>query len=808
METFRQDVRLGVRRMIKNPAFTLVAALTIAFGIGPTTAIFSIVNTVLLRPLPYKDAEQIMAVWGTRPQLGQNQMRSSIPNFKDFSQQIQLFESMAAYGYNLYSVTGGEEPEQVRGAVVSEDFFKVLQIPPAVGRTFTVEESAQPFVVLSYALWKRRFNADPNLAGKSITLNGKNYAITGVMPARFEFPDRETMFWTTLGYALSGTPEQASSRIFRAFNVVGRLRPGVSMEKAQTEMNVVASRLQQQYPDGNAGLGVNLTPLREQMVGKIKPALLALFGAVAFVLLIACSNVASLLLARAVIREREFALRMALGAGRFRLIRQLLTESVLLAIVGGGAGLLMALLAIKAFSGAALDTIPQLSEVRLDGWVLLFTLAAALLSGIIFGLAPAMQTKMSLSDKLKESSRGSVGGRRSIRLRGLLVIAEIAFSIVLLISAGLMVKSFLGLLKINPGFNPSNLLTMQVIVPRFQHTDEQAISAVYQQALAGIKALPGVQSVGACSGLTPVYNPQRNVFTIEGYQPSGPQEKLIANYLPINSEYFKTLGAPVIIGREFTDQDAADSPRVVIISQRMAKRYFPNGDVIGRRLALGSEAQPQWRTIVGVVGDLKYSGGLYSMEEDAIYVPYLQEPSAIMYLVVRANGGPEILMGGIRNVIWSLDKTVPIAHVRTMEQVLSESVAQQRYYMLLFGIFAAIALVLASVGVYGMISYSVAQRLQELGVRMALGAGSKDIFKLVLRQGLTPAVIGAVIGTFVAGSVTRLISELLYRVQATDIFTFIFIPLLLITVALLASFVPAYRATRVDPMSALRDLQL
>jgi putative ABC transport system permease protein len=792
--------------MIKNPALTLVVALTIAIGVGPTTAIFSIVNTVLLRPLPYEDAEQIMTVWGTNPRQGQNQMRTSIPNFKDWRQQSQLFDSMAAYYYNRYNITGAGEPEQARAGVVSEDFFKVMGVQAAVGRTFTAEENAQPFVVLGDALWKRRFNADPNVIWKSITLNGKNYTVTGVMPASFEFPSKEAAFWTTMGNAMSGAPEQASSRGFRSFYVVGRMKPGVRVEKAQTEMNIIASRLQQQYPDTNTGLGINIIPLREQMVGNIKPALLALFGAVAFVLLIACSNVASLLLARAVVRDREFAIRMALGANRARLISQSLTESMLLALVGGGAGLLMALLGVKAFSVVRLDAIPQLGDVRVDGWVLLFTLAATLFSGMIFGLTPALQTKVNLSDALKESSRGSVGSARSLRLRGLLVISEIAFSIVLLIGAGLMVKSFLGLLRINPGFNPNNLLTMQLVLPGFQYKDGPAITAFYQQVSAKIKALPGVQSVGACSGLPPVFNQQRNGFAIEGYQPSGPQEKLVANYLPINSEYFRTLGVPFITGREFTDRDAVDTARVVIINQRMAQRYFPNGDVIGRRLDLGFESQPRWRTIVGVVGDLKYSGSLYAEEEDAIYVPYLQEPYGGMYIMVRANDNIMGLMGGIRNTVWSLDKSLPITRVRVMEQVLSESVAQPRFYMLLFSIFAAIALILASIGIYGMISYSVAQRTHELGIRIALGAGTKDVFKLILRQGFMTAAIGAAIGIFIALGVTKFISGLLYGVSAIDATTFILIPLLLITVALVASFIPAYRATRVDPMTTLRNI--
>jgi putative ABC transport system permease protein len=804
MNRLWQDIKVGIRTMLKTPTFTAVAVITIALGVGSTTAIFSIVNTVLVRPLPYRAPENLMTVWGTRPQQGQSQLRTSMPNFKDWQSQNQIFDSLAAYGFNRYILTGVDEPEQIRGAQVSEQFFQVMGVEPQIGRVFSPDQNREPYVVLGDALWRRRFRADPAIVGKAITLNGTNFTVTGVMPPGFDFPGMESVMWTTLTHALSSTPDQATSRGNNGLRVIGRLKQGVSPEQAQAEMSVIASRLQQQYPDTNASLGVSIIPLHTQVIGNVRPALYALLGAVAFVLLIACANVANLLLTRAVVREREFVVRQALGATRMRLVRQMLTESMVLALVGGVLGVVLAVVGVNLLAGLNLDILPRLAEASVDGRVLLFALGVTLLSGIIFGLAPAFQTKVNLNDTLREAGRGTVGASRGRRLRSLLVVVEVALSLVLLISAGLMIRSFLGLLKIEPGFNPDKLLTMQVILPQSRYSGGPQITNYYQQVLERVRALPGVQAVGVSSGLPPIFNQSRNSFQIEGYQPSGAGESLTANYLPISADYFKALGAKLIDGREFAESDNATAPKVVIISQPMAKRFFPDGRVLGRRITFSDKAD-DWRTVVGVVGDLKYSGSLYSESEDAIYLPNTQAPYGGMFLLVRTVGDPQNLSRDVRNAVWSIDRDVPLAKVRTMEQVLAESVAQPRFYTFLLGVFAVIALILASVGIYGVISYSVAQRRHELGLRIALGAQPRNVLWLVMAQGLKLVLVGVFIGVFVALASVRVINSLLHGVSPTDLTTFVLVPLVLVGVALLACLVPASRATRVDPMIALRD---
>ena len=804
MNRLWQDIKVGMRTMLKAPTFTAVAVITIALGVGSTTAIFSIVNTVLMRPLPYRQPDQLMTVWGTRAQQGQGQLRASMPNFKDWQSQNTVFESLAAYGFNRYILTGVDEPEQIRGAQVSEQFFQVMGVEPQLGSVFSAEQNREPYVVLGDALWRRRFRADPGIVGKAITLNGTNFTVTGVMPPGFDFPGMEAVMWTTLTHALSSTPEQATSRGANQLRVVGRLKQGVTPERAQAEMSVIASRLQQQYPETNAALGVSVIPLHTQVIGNVRPALYALLGAVGFVLLISCANVANLLLTRAVVREREFVVRQALGASRLRLVRQMLTESMLLALVGGVLGVALAVVGVGLLAGLNLDILPRLAEASVDGRVLLFALGVSLLSGVVFGLAPSLQTKVNLNETLRESGRGTVGAARGKHLRSLLVVVEVALSLVLLIGAGLMIRSFLGLLKIDPGFKPDNLLTMQVILPQSRYAGGPQIINYYQQVLERVRALPGVQAVGVGSGLPPIFNQSRNSFQVEGYQPSGSGESLTANYLPISADYFKALGAKVIDGREFAESDNAAAPKVVIISQQMAKRYFPDGRVLGRRITFSDKAE-DWRTVVGVASDLKYSGSLYSEAEDAVYLPYTQAPFAGMFLLVRTAGDPQSRTTDVRNAIWSIDRDVPLAKVRTMEQVLAESVAQPRFYTLLLGVFAAIALILASVGIYGVISYSVAQRRHELGLRIALGAQPRNVLWLVMAQGLKLVLVGVAIGVFFALASVRVMNSLLYGVSTTDVTTFVVVPLVLVGVAMVASFVPASRATRVDPMIALRE---
>lgn len=805
LEALWQDIRYGVRKLVKSPGFTVVALIAIMLGVGTNSAIFSIVNTVLLRPLPYKSPDQLITVWSTAPGVGQSQLRTALPTINDWREQTKSFDGMAAYAFNLYNVTGIDEPEQVVSAQVSEDFFSVVGMPAATGRTLSPHENYEPLVVLSDAFWRQRFNADPNVAGKTLLLNGKTFTITGVMPPNFQVPLTEVALWTTLMHALTATPEQATSRGFHSFNVIARLKPGISLEQAKSDLNAVNARLQQQYPDTNSGRASNLIPLRELVVGDMRTALIILFGAVVFVLLIACANVANLLLARAVVRDREFAIRTALGAGRAILVRQLLTESLLLAFLGSALGLGLAAGLISLLRNSGLNLVPRLKEVSLDGTVLLFTLGVAIVSGLIFGIAPSLQTKVNLNDTLKESTRGSTGGTRGRRLRNVIVVAEVALSLVLLISAGLMIRSFAGLLRIEPGFNPEKLLTMQVVMPHLQYAEPQQKIGFSEQVFERVRALPGVTAVGASSGLPPVFNQLRNSFGVEGYQPAGASESMTANQITINNEYFKALETPLVQGREFDSHDTATSPEVVIISHSMVRRFFPDGNALGKRLTFGYTRAPEWRTIVGVAGDLKYSGSLYSEAEDAIYLPYQQLPPGGMYLFVRTPSEPQAMAAEVRNVVRTVDPDVPVAKIRSMKEVLAESVAQPRFYALLLGIFAAIALILASIGLYGVISYAVAQRTQELGVRMALGANTGSIIKLVVMHGLRLAIIGVAIGLFLAFGITRVFASLLYGIDSIDPLTFVIMPLLLILITLLASFVPARRATRVNPVTALRQ---
>ncbi|MGZ9243138.1 MAG: ABC transporter permease, partial [Candidatus Binatia bacterium] len=661
------------------------------------------------------------------------------------------------------------------------------------------EEKGDLYVVLSDSLWRRRFHADPGVIGRSMTLSGKNYTITGVMPRSFEFPGAESAMWTTLD-----PPELVNSRSFRFLRVVGRLKPGLTPVQAQTEMNLIASRMEQQYADTNAGVGISVTPLHEQIVGKVRPALYALLGAVGFVLLIAIANVANLLLARALVRERDFAVLQALGANRLRLVQRMITESLVLAFFGGGFGLLLATVGVRMLAQTNIDLIPRLSEVEVDVRVLFFTLFITVLSGIIFGIAPVLQTKVNLNDVLKESGRTTVGSVRGQRLRGVLVIAEVALSLVLLIGASLMIRSFVELVAINPGFRPDNLLTLQVILPQSRYSSDQQVINYYQQTLERLRTLPGIKAVGAGSGLPPVFNQSRNSFQIEGYQPSGTSENLTANYVPISSDYFTALGTDLVQGRTFNNFDGPNNEKVVIIDQHIAKRYFPEGGALGRRISFDNK-DPVWRTVVGVVGNLKFSGNLYSESEDAIYLPYTQAPYGGMFFLIRTNAEPAQKASEVRSAIWSIDRDLPIAKVRTMTAVLADSVAQPRLYMTLLSVFAVIALILASIGIYGVVSSSVAQRGHEIGVRMALGAQRSNILRLIMVQGLRLVLIGIAIGIFCAYAASRVIAGLLYGISPTDLVTFIAVPVLLIGVAMLACLIPAHRATRVDPMVSLRE---
>ena len=802
---FWQDLRYGLRTLVKNPGFTIVAVIALALGIGANSAIFSVVNTVLLRPLPYKNPDQLVMVWEDDTKGGYPRDTPAVGNYIDWRDQNQVFESMAAMADLSVNMTGSGEPERISGQLVSANLFSLLGVEPQLGRAFLPEED-QPngncVVTLSHGLWQRRFGSDKNIIGKALTLNGGSCTVVGVMPPTFQFPNRETELWTPIAFS----PQQVTNRRRHYLEVIARMKPGVTLQQAQAEMNTIAVRLQQQYPDQNADLGAAVTPLHEHLTGDIKPALLILLGAVGFVLLVACANVANLLLARAAVRQKEIAIRVALGASRFRLIRQFLTESLLLAALGGGVGLLLSLWGVSLLQSFVPENISQVKAVTIDGKVLIFTLLVSLLTGLIFGLAPATQaSNFNLNETLKEGGRDSAAGSRGNRIRGLLVIAEVAVSLLLLIGAGLLINSFLRLRNVDPGFRTDNLLTMKVVLPKTKYPDQARRSAFYTELLRRVEALPGVKSAGVTTNLPLYRQGNSNSITIENRPAPAPgQEPSIATRV-ISPHYFQTMGIQLLQGRPLGAEDKADSPGVVVISETMARKYWPGEDAVGKRLAVGRPESPDdWLTIAGVAKDVRQFG-LDAASKPQMYLPYEQaaffEPND---LVISTNVEPLSLAATVRKAVWEVDKDQPVSDIRTMEDILSESIARQRFSMLLFGIFAVVALVLAAVGIYGVMSYSVAQRTREIGLRMALGAKASDVLKMVVGQGLKLVLIGIVVGLAAAFILTRVMTSLLFGVSATDPVTFIAISLVLIGVAVLASFIPARRATKVDPMVALR----
>ena len=809
MTSILQDLRYGVRVLWNAPGFTLVAILALALGTGANTAIFSVVNAVILRPLPYESPNQLVRVGGENLRTGHRMGSFSPQDFYDWQMRNRVFESIAAYDGWSPALTGTGEPERLEAARVSASFFSILRAQPVLGRAFLPGED-QPgnnmVAVLSHALWQRRFGSDPAIINRQITLNGASYTVVGVMPASFETPRftnailAEPELWAPFAPNLKDW-----TRDGRAVDAaVARLKPGVTLEQAAGEMKRIAAELEQQYPKSNTGQSVSVASLHESLVGKSRTALLVLLCAVGFVLLIACANVANLLLARAATRQKEIAIRTALGARRRRIVRQLLTESVLLAAVGGGLGLLLALWATDLLVARASDTIPRLSGAGVDAHVLVFTLIVSLLTGIAFGIAPALQaSKPDLNEMLKEGGRTSALGGRGRRVRSLLVVAEVAVSLVLLIGAGLLLRSFLRLQEVKPGFDPEHTLTLEMFLPGIKYPEDYQHIAFYEQVLKRTRELPGVEAAGVVSVLPAAENYDRIGFSVEGEPPPPPGEGPDADRYMISSGYFQALAIPLQSGRQFDERDAADAQPVVIINETLARRYWSNPvDALGKRVRVGDEGRP-WRTVVGIVGDVKQYG-LDTPSTMQVYLPHQQSPSQQMTLVVRAGGDPSSLTAAVRNEIWAFDKDQAVYNIRTMEQVLSKSIAQRRFNMLLLGVFAMVALLLATVGIYGVISYSVTQRTHEIGVRMALGAQGSDVLRMVVGQGMLLAVIGVGLGLVAAFALTRVISSLLFNVSATDPVTFAGISILLTAIALVACYIPARRATRVDPMVALR----
>ena len=799
------DLRYAARLQRKNPAFTIVAVIALALGIGANTAIFSVVNTVLLRPLPYKDPERLVMVWEDASRQGYPRDTPAAANFVDWRDQNQVFEGMAAIADESFNLTGSGDPERLEVRLVSANLFPLLGVEPQLGRVFTAAEDqpgAQHVVLLSYPLWQRRFGGNPGIVGQALTLNGESYVVVGVMPARFQFPSSDDQAWVPIAF----TQEDAANRGRHYLQVLARLKPGVSLGQAQSDMSTIASRLQQQYPQFNAEIGAVVQPLHEYLVGDIKPALLVLLGAVGLVLLIACANVANLLLARAAVRQKEIAVRVALGARRWRLIRQFLTESVLLSTLGGLVGLAIGyggLIVLKAFIP---ENISQAREISMDLKVLGFTFLVSVATGLIFGLAPAIQAaRFNQIETLKEGGRDAATGAGGKRLRGVLVTAEVAISLVLLIGAGLLINSFLKLRNVDPGFRAENLLTMKIVLPEPKYETRALRSAFYTNLIQRVQSLAGVRSAAVTTNL-PLYRQGNSIgISIDG-QPDPPpgQERIIVTRI-VSPSYLDTMGIPLLRGRQLSEQDTDKTPRVVIVSETMARSYWPGEDAIGKRIGLGRITKPEdWFQIIGVAKDVRQFE-LTAEPKPQMYLTYRQVGFFdARDLVVKTDVDPASLAATVRQAVWEIDKDQPVSNIQTMEQILADSIARQRFSMLLLAIFAAVALVLAGVGIYGVMSYSVAQRTHEIGIRMALGAQTGAVLKLAVGYGMKLVLAGLVIGLIAAFALTRVMATLLFGVTATDPATFTLISLLLIAVAVTASYIPARRATKVNPIIALR----
>jgi predicted permease len=802
-----QDARYALRMLAKNPAFTSIAIIALALGIGANSAIFSVVNAVLLRPLPFKHPEQLVMIWENAAHLGFPKDTPSPANFLDWQKQAQCFSGMAARAERSFNLTGVGEPERLEGQRVSANFFDLLGVPALLGRTFVSEDDrpGSHVVLLSYSLWQRRFGSDPAVIGRALTLNGESYTVVGVMPRLVQLPGSSTRndeLWVPIAFP----QEEALQRGSHFLEVIARLKPDISLKQAQAEMETIAARLAQQYPFYNLRRGAVVVPLHEQVVGDIRPALLVLLGAVGFVLLIACANVANLLLARAAVRQKEIALRLALGASRSRLTRQFLTESVLLATFGAGLGLVLAVAGIRILRTFIPPSISQIQAISIDGRVLIFTALIAVFTGIAFGLGPAIHgSHLNLNDTLKEGGHDSAGGNKGHRVRSLLVIGEVAVSFVLLIGAGLLINSFFHLRNLDPGFRADHLLTMKVDLSEVKYPDRDHRSAFFDEVIRRVGALPGVQSVAVANNLPLTYNGDSMFISVEGLPDPPPDQQPDVIYRIIGPGYFATMGIPIIRGRDFTDQDKGDSKDVVVISEKTAQHFWPGQDPIGKRLKPGSSASTApWREVIGIVKDVRQNDFIASPKMQ-MYLNYRQLKSIpANALVARTSIEPMSLASSVRNAIWLVDKDQTVADIDTMDHIVAESVARQRFSMLLLGLFAGIALLLASIGIYGVISYSVAQRTREIGIRMALGARRTDVLQMTVMQALKLVGAGMMIGLLAAFLVTRLLGTLLFGITATDPITFAGISVVLLAVAILASYVPALRATRVDPISALR----
>jgi predicted permease len=804
VETLWQDLRYAARVLRRNPGFTVVAISILALGIGANITIFSVVNSVLLRPLPYPDADRLVFLWSEAPKQNVRERASAYANFSEWRNQNTLFEDLAVFDPTSVTLTGAAEPEQVMSVHASANLFPLLGVPPLLGRTFTADEEQQKarVVVLSHGLWQRRFGSSPGVLGQTLEIDGVSSQVIGVMPELFEFPKKNTQLWEPHTLELNWEGQKAQ-RGTGSWLVVGRLKATVSLQQAQTEMSSIAQRLEQAYPDANKGLGVNVVPFQLQLTGSnVRLALWILFGAVVFVLLIACSNVANLMLARGIAREREMAIRMALGAGRMRLIRQLLTESSLLALLAGAVGLFIARFGIQALLSFSPPNIPHLDSIAIDAKVLAFTTIVSLLTGMLFGLAPALKISQAHPGEALKEGRSASGGISGRRLRGLLVITEFSLAVLLLAGAGLLLRSFMQLQAVDPGFDPSRVLLLQT-APALNSTADQW-RVFYQQVNERIAALPGVEAAGLTEEIFISGNPT-GLITIQGGSSDSSAPARIPFRRDVISEgLFQTLRVPLRTGRFFNAQDNQGAVPVTIINETMARRFWPGEEALGKRFKLGlAQSTGPWLTVVGVVGDMRRQ----SLEREPIaqiFLPHLQSPERRMNLLIRTTAEPTQLAPVVRNEIRSIDKTVLIYGISTLESQLARAVAQRRFQTWLLTLFSALALLLAAVGIYGLIHQSVMLRTREIGTRLALGAQPREVLRLVVGQGLRLALCGIGIGLLAAFALTRVLTGLLFGVTATDPLTFIAAPLVLLLVALLACYLPARRATKVDPLTALR----
>jgi putative ABC transport system permease protein len=818
------DLRFAVRQFFKNPAFSAIAVATLALAIGANSAVVSLINALLVRPLPYHDSSRLVLVWDQFKTMGLERIPVSTPEYVDLEKQLHSCSQIAAFGYRNFNLGGGEMPERISGAVVSPALFPLLGVEPLTGRTFASEEQGEghdDVVVISERLWKSRFNSDPYLVGKSLLLNGRNYTVVGVMPANFEFPiplfgiqGNQFASRLDLWKPIAFNKHELKDRGDRNYSVIARLAEKVSRQQAQAELDRITADWRRQYPDNytNGGFGAKIYPLQEQVIGGIRTGLAILLGAVAFVLLIACANLATMLLARASSRERELAIRAALGAGPWRLLRQMLVESVLLALGGGIGGVLLSIWGVEFLKHAGARTVPRLDEVNVDLTVLAVMAVVAIGTGILFGLPPGLASaNQELTEALKEGGRGATATRRHNQIRNGLVVGEIALALVLLVGAGLLIKSYARLQNVNPGFDPHTVLTMEISLPQMKYPPPETYFYLgtektvefFAEAVRRVAKLPGVEVCAATDVLPLSGSNGDSSFEIEGRETpgggAGPDEELRT----ITPDYFRVIRTPLFEGRFFNDGDTTDSMPVAIINRALAKKYFPNGDALNKRITMDNPRKnPKWVRIVGIVNDIRHRG-LDVEPQPEYYLPHAQQPERSMILTVRSAQDPRPLTSAIRREIQSIDPDEPIANVRTLEAVVSESVAPRRFAVVLLSVFAGSAMLLATVGVYGVMSYLVVQRTHEIGVRMALGAQRRDVLRLVVGQASKLVVVGTILGLGLTLFSTRALSALLYNVGTFDLATFALVTIALATVSLLASYIPAIRATRSDPMIAL-----